>query len=247
MHGVKRKVKTLLARWGYRVQGTRFVPRQLLDPALARPLELADVVSRLMVEQGPELAFVQVGAFDGVTKDPLYVFIGKHGWRGVMLEPQPGPAAQLRQLYRDNERITVMEAVIDAQRGERTLFMVESDTVPVWARGMASFSRDHIAKHDYLIPGIEAIIREIRVPAVTFDDVLTKLGGERIDVLQIDAEGADAYILSLLPLARVRPAIIHWEVKNLTMAQREASLELLARAGYRFAPSGDEDMLAVLG
>ena len=36
------------------------------------------------------------------------------------------------------------------------------------------------------------------------------------------AEGADEYILSLFPFDRIRPAIIHWEIKNMTRSEKEA-------------------------
>ena len=117
--------------------------------------------------------------------------------------------------------------------------------MPAWAHGMASFQRDNIVKNSYLIPGLEAMIKEITVNCVTFDDVMHKLSSDRLDLLQIDAEGADGYILSLFPFDRIKPAIIHWESKNLTKLQQEEALDLLRRQGYRFARSGEEDMLAV--
>jgi hypothetical protein len=75
---------------------------------------------------------------------------------------------------------------------------------------------------------------------------MQKLPTSRLDLLQIDAEGADGYILSLFPFDRVKPAIVHWESKHLTTPQREECLDRLVPFGYRFAQSGDEDMLAVL-
>ena len=69
---------------------------------------------------------------------------------------------------------------------------------------------------------------------------------ERLDLLQIDAEGADGYLLSMFPFERVKPAIIQWEVKNMTRAQQEGALDLLGAHGYLVARSGGEDMLAVL-
>jgi hypothetical protein len=135
---------------------------------------------------------------------------------------------------------------LDDKCGTRTLFTVESDSVPAWARGMASFKRDNIIKNSYLIPGLEAMIREITVDCITFDGVMQKLPSGRLDLLQIDAEGADGYILSLFPFDRVKPAIVHWESKNLTKLQQEQALDILRGQGYRFARSGEEDMLAVL-
>src|SRR5450759_1002210 len=100
---MKKLVKTALAAMGYRVQGTRYCPRQLLDPVCLRPIEVDDVVCRRMFESGPELTFVQIGAFDGVTRDPLRKYIDKCRWCGVVVEPQVKAANWLRELYRGND------------------------------------------------------------------------------------------------------------------------------------------------
>jgi FkbM family methyltransferase len=244
---VKHLVKSGLAALGYQVLGTRYCPRQLLERRFLRPLEFDDVVCRHMFDFGQELTFVQVGAFDGITKDPLHRYIQRCGWRGVLIEPQPRPAAQLRELYRDNDRIVVLQAALDGRPGKRTLFTVESDNVPAWARGMASFQRDNIVKNSYLVPGLEAMIKELAVNCIPFEDVMQRLPSDRLDLLQVDAEGADGYILSLFRFDRVKPTIVHWESKNLTKSQQEEVLDMLSRHGYRFARSGEEDMLAVFG
>jgi FkbM family methyltransferase len=242
---MKDLLKTSLAALGYRVQGTRYCPRQLLDPGCLRVIEFDDVVCRHMFETGPELTFIQIGAFDGITADPLRKYIDKCGWRGVLVEPQARAANKLRELYRGNERIITLQAAVDREYGSRTLFTVESETAPAWTGGMASFRREHIVKHSVLIPGVGTMIREETVDCITFDEVLGRLPHERIDLLQIDAEGADAYLLSLFPFDRVRPAIVHWEIKHYTKTQKQDCLDRLAGFGYRFAPSG-EDMMAVL-
>jgi FkbM family methyltransferase len=242
---VKRLLKIALGKLGYRVQGTRYIPSQLLETSNLRALEFDDVVCRRMFEYGSELKFIQVGAFDGITRDPLHKYIARHRWRGVLLEPQPRVAACLRELYRSNDRILVLEAALDRRPGKRTLFTVDSDIVPTWARGMASFKREGIAKNSYLIPGLEGMIKEIVVNCISFDDVFHNFPSDNLDLLQVDAEGADGYILSLFPFGRLKPAIVHWESKNLTKTQQEEVLEMLNRHQYKFARSGDEDMLAV--
>lgn len=242
---MKHLLKIALARLGYRVEGIRYCPRQLLEPAGLRSIEFDDVICRRMFESGPELTFIQVGAFDGITGDPLRKYIDRCAWRGVLVEPQARAANKLRELYCGNNRVVILQAALDRESGSQTLFTVESESAPAWAGGLASFERTSIVKHSDLIPGLGGMIREETVDCITFDDVLGRLPSERIDLLQIDTEGADFYILSLFPLDRVLPAIIHWEVKHLTKAQREDCLDRLAGFGYRFAPSGDEDMLAL--
>jgi FkbM family methyltransferase len=239
--------KTGLAALGYQVQGIRYCPRQLLEPALLRRLEFDDIVCRRMFECGQQLTFIQVGAFDGISTDPLHKYIERCGWRGILIEPQPLPASRLRKLYGHNDHLVILEAALDREFGTRTLFTVDSDTVPSWVCGMASFQRGNIVKNSYLIPGLEAMIKEITVNCIPFEEVMNKLPSNHIDLLQVDAEGLDGFILSLFPFDRVKPAIVHWESKNVTKFQQEEVLNMLCRHGYRFARSGEEDMLAVLG
>lgn len=242
---MKQLLKDIVTKFGYQVQGTRYIPRQLLDSTCLRGIEFDDVICRRMFEVGPEINFIQIGAFDGITKDPLHKYIRRCGWQGVLVEPQLRAVNQLRDLYLDKNQIVILQAALDQHRGKRTLYTVESDIAPVWAGGLASFQRETLIKHSTLIPGLEKMITESLVDVISFDEVLSHLHSTRLDLLQIDTEGADGYILSLFPFERVLPAIIHWEIKHLTKIQREACFDRLSMFGYRFAKSGDEDMLAV--
>lgn len=220
-------------------------PRQLLQPELARVLEFDDVVCRRMFEVGEELNFIQVGAFDGLVQDPLRKYVARCGWHGVMVEPQARPAARLRELYKDNDRIAVLQAAVDRQVGTRAFFTVESPEAPSWAGALASFDKNVVLKHADDIPGLDRMIKEVSVDCITFDSILARVPEGRLDLLQIDTEGADAFILSLFPFEQIKPAIVCWEVRHLSLREREECLALLARHGYRFASSGSQDMLAV--
>lgn len=243
---MKQVVRRMLERVGYRMQCIRYTPQQLLDSTHVRELHFDDIVCRRMYEHGREFTFIQIGAYDGISTDPINKYIERCGWRGVMLEPQPRPAAKLRDLYRNNSAIVILEAALDQARGSRSLYTVDSDGLPEWAGGMASFNKNHVTKHGYLIPDIQSKVRELTVPCLTFDDVLATVPSGRLDLLQVDAEGADGYLISLFPFERIRPAIIHFETKNMTRVEQEKTLNLLADQGYLFSRSGNEDTLAVL-
>lgn len=245
---MKQVLKKMIGRLGYRIEGTRYTPRQLYRPECLRTLQFHDVICRHMFECGQDCNFIQVGAYDGVSTDPLRRYIERCGWRGVMVEPQPGPAAQLRRLYKNNANVVIIEAAVDSERTKRTLYTVECDTVPKWVGGMASSDRGLILRQNYLIPGIEKLIGELQVECIPFTDVIRSLpDASRLDLLQIDAEGADGRILSVFPFDRLKPAIVHWEIKNMTRLQQEAALDLLCSHGYLISRSGGEDMLAVRG
>jgi FkbM family methyltransferase len=161
------------------------------------------------------------------------------------VEPQARAASNLRELYRNNKRIVVLQAALDGKPGSRSLFTVESEAAPGWAGALASFQPEIIFKHSDLIPGLQEMIKKETVTCITFEDVLKRLPSTRLDLLQIDTEGADGYILSLFPFDRVRPSIVHWEVRHLNKKQREECLGRLTGFGYRIASSGTQDMMAV--
>jgi hypothetical protein len=111
------------------------------------------------------------------------------------------------------------------------------------------FLKAALAALGYRIQGTRHYPRQLleqgHLRAIGFDDVLQRLPTGHPDLLQIDTGGADAFILSLFPFEHVRPAIVHWEVQHLSKDQQENCLERLATFGYRFAASGDQDMMAV--
>src|SRR5262249_36850726 len=148
-------------------------------------------------------------------------------------------------IYRGNQSVQIVEAALDYRNGKRILYTVASEDLPDWVGGMASFDRSHIVKHDYLVPGISGRIREIEVDCNTAKELLDRLPQAQIDIFQLDAEGADGRILSFFPFHNVRPAIVHFESKNLTRVEQEAALDRLRRFGYKVARSGEEDMLGV--
>jgi hypothetical protein len=97
---MKQLIRNVLGTLGYSIQGIRYCPRQLLTSEHVRAIALDDILCRQMFKFGRELTFIQIGAYDGVTKDPLRDYIDAYGWRGILLEPQSRPAHQLRELYR---------------------------------------------------------------------------------------------------------------------------------------------------
>ncbi len=120
-------VRQAAGNLGYRIQGTRFTPKQLFNDDVLRVVEFDDVVCRFMFDVRQDLRFLQIGAYDGVSTDPLRKYIDRCGWQGVLVEPQPHCARQLRELYSSNPRLQVVEAAIDAQPGSRNLYIVEGD------------------------------------------------------------------------------------------------------------------------
>jgi hypothetical protein len=82
---VKQVLRQFIGSLGYHVEGTRYTPEHLLRPECLRTLKFDDIVCRCMFRHGQERTFIQVGAYDGITADPVRRYIERCGWRGVMV------------------------------------------------------------------------------------------------------------------------------------------------------------------
>jgi FkbM family methyltransferase len=196
-----------------------------------------------------------VGAYDGLTNDPLHAYVRRHGWRGVLVEPQEAPFQALKANYSDQGQLTFLNAAVGNRDGTGELYVVpEAAGQPEWSRQIASFRREVILKHDHdrlavAVPrGVEhlsEILETRKVNVITFDTLIERFGIDRIDLLQIDAEGYDAELLKQFDFKRLKPAIIRYEHVHLEKEEQRDCLELLAGHGYRFSV-GNSDSLAYL-
>jgi hypothetical protein len=104
-----------------------------------------------------------------------------------------------------------------------------------WRRQSIQFAES--AAYSPLIPDLGRAIKEIEVACITFEEVIERLPSPKLDLLQIDAEGADGLVLSLFPFETLRPIIVHWERKNLMRSEQESALDfvgsLVTASGHR--------------
>jgi FkbM family methyltransferase len=172
-----------------------------------------------------ELTFLQIGAFDGEANDDLHELVVRYRLRGVLVEPQPAAFARLRQTYRDQPQVTLLQAAIADSEGIRDFYCMRGR-----ASMAASFDAGHLRRHG--IPSDEIV----RQPVVchTVESALRAAGLESVDLIQIDAEGYDWPIIRSIDFAVVRPAIVRFEYRHMSPPDADACLELLARLGYRF-------------
>ena len=194
----------------------------------------------------PDVCYLQIGAFDGMTGDPIYPLIERHALRGVLVEPQRWAFDQLKANYArfGASRFTFINAAIAASNGSATLYRVRPvDGDPPWVPQLAGFDRRVLASHTYLKPDVESRIEAEEVRCLTVSSILEEAGVERVDLVQIDAEGYDAELLRLFDVPSRRPAIIQFEHKHLPRPAHRAAVESLLDVGYRVA-IGNGDTLA---
>lgn len=182
---------------------------------------------------GADTTFVQVGANDGISGDPIHRHIVENGWRGVVIEPQPVPFAALKNTYGNCEGVTFENsAVADVEEGFVDLYVGEKSTLATTVRGRNSLDRT------------ETAVRTLRVRARRIEDILVEHGVADFDLYQIDTEGADYQILAGTDFNLFTPSVVQFEFYCLPIAERRASFELLAAHGYAYRVLG-RDLIAV--
>lgn len=230
-----------------------------VDPAADRtPFDLA--LDRVAARVERPVAF-QVGGFDGVSFDPLRRHLARPAWRGVIAEPMPEPFSRLAALYAGQDRVRPENCAIGPVDGEAVMWRFRPEVVaggrlhPAYG-GMSSFLLpDLLARggslqkaagfDDATMAMLRGLTEPVTVRCRTFASVLAEHGLDRVDVLQIDAEGYDLEILRAFDFARHRPAVVHYEEKHLDAAQEAEAHRLLAAHGYVLQRCG-ENTLAIL-
>lgn len=174
-----------------------------------------------------DFSFLQIGANDGVSLDPYREFIMESRGVGVLVEPLPWLAAQLRRNYRHRKNL-FFETVAVAYDG-RNLILHVPDSEDRSA--VASLDREHLLRH-----GVSGI-RELEVPAITVEALLEKHHLVSVDCLFLDVEGAEAQILLGMDYARVGARLIAFESAHLGRS-RAAVEQCLVANGYRIEEFG---------
>ena len=246
---IRNQLKELLSRFGIAVQrGDSALKIGLMDSALAlaynhhqgvRP-DFDFIMRDFLMSRGtPDgVSFLQIGAFDGVTSDPLHEYVVQHDWEGLLVEPQPYYFRQLRETYANEDGLQFVQAAIDHENGFRTLYTVDTEVegVPESAGGLASFDRDVLLSHSDIIPGLNSLVVEREVKTYNLMSLLDKYTLDP-DIIQVDVEGFDYEVLSMIDFEKIYPQVIHFESKHLSRNHSLKASKYLVSNGYRITKS----------
>jgi FkbM family methyltransferase len=236
----------MLKRWPRLFDATRGVARRFgYRPPVYQFLQR--VADRL-----PALTFVQCGANDGMSTDPIREFVlANRGWNGIFIEPLPGLFARLRRNYRYAARpgLEFLQVAVSGQPGTGTVWKIRDDCYrhyPISARGMASFSKTNLTKHFPDRAGtIDAELEAVEVPCLTYDQIVARYALPKVDLLVMDIEGHEPAVLASTPLVGpTAPRIVLYEVDHIPPAEQTALVKRFRDNGYHFR-SLEQDGVAV--
>jgi FkbM family methyltransferase len=186
---------------------------------------------------------VQIGANDGITDDPLYLYIKNENWRALLVEPRSDVfEARLKVNYRNVPDVFFENVAL----GELPFYRL-SFTKEKWATGLASFVKDCLEAHikngyiankarddEVALPEKEADwIEEVMVKVDNFTNILKRNDFRRVDLLCVDTEGFDYQILKMFDFKNRTPELILFESKNLSDGDFIKAQEFLKGFGCR--------------
>jgi FkbM family methyltransferase len=190
--------------------------------------------ARSFFKATPLVTFVQIGAFDGRSGDPIRRLIVENAnWKGILIEPQPEAFEQLKANYRQqSSRLTFLNCAISGSSGEKAFFAIPETqfgqhNLPDWAREIASFDPDHIRRH---FPQVEIEVMDVKI--MTFREVADAASIDRVDLIVIDVEGHERPILESIDFERFGVSFIIYEHKHLPPRDQSKLSDFLSGRGF---------------
>lgn len=208
---------------------------------------------------------VQIGANDGKINDPIFPFVmrNRSATRILLIEPQTEVVPFLRENYAGHPDATIHEGAIgnaEALHLYRVKPALWNAYNPPYLKdapayrvpsGFTSSSIDHVRQHakgNFRIDApLDECIEQISVPCTALHALLARLSwGFDVDVLQIDAEGADDEVIYAADTDRLRPRLINYERSHLSEGRRQKLETFLAHQGYKILHWSGSDTTAIL-
>ncbi|MBS1801659.1 MAG: FkbM family methyltransferase [Acidobacteria bacterium] len=214
--------------FGYRIE-------KCTDPVCA-PIDVLDLVLTKVAAHRPDFFFVQIGANDGLTDDPLRQFVTKYHWHGVLVEPQPQVFQQLLTSYEQEKQLSFENAAIADKDGTAQLFVADHRDATANLTVFASLKKDALIRglKNPKASGVQVQVQALDVPALSVKTLLSKHQITNIDLLLTDVQGYDSEVVEQFLACGVKPTIIHFEHCHTARATLERLYRKLFENGYRF-------------
>jgi len=155
---------------------------------------LADIYSKMFGDK-TQGAFVEVGAYDGITFSNTYG-LALAGWRGLLFEPHPELYKRCITTYQNMPQVKVEDIGIGEQDGVATLYLGDF---------LTTTDKNIISAYNGLTCQ-DMFVGQVDVSMCKLDTALERNAWPTgFDVLVVDTEGAELAVLSGFNLIKWRP------------------------------------------
>jgi FkbM family methyltransferase len=182
--------------------------------------------------------FLQIGANDGISKDPFREFMIRPNARGVTTEPVPEYFATMQATYRAYPNVIPANYAIGYPAGNLPFYAYSSSYLASKGgtedlAGLAGFSREKLVASLQPSDDPNLCVTEIIIPVSTIESALSQHGFDHFDCLFMDCEGHEQNILTHMDYAKVKPRLIVFEHTH--YGDRAEAIEThLAQHGFTF-------------
>lgn len=188
--------------------------------------------------------FIQIGANDGVTNDPLYIALGlerlESKWIGLQVEPSPALFANVTNLHRNASGWSFYNgAMANATLcANGIVTFLES---PQSGFGAEWWEQGQVNTLNAKTPHRSVLVPTNRSCLTSFDHLLERYASPElrhrtlynsvfyVDILMIDVEGFDDKIIELINWDTLSPHCIHFEIFHINATFISSFLE---KKGY---------------
>lgn len=226
------KLKVLAQRCanalGYRIEKLR--------ERVEAPLDVLDLLLTRLATERPNFLFVQVGANDGLTDDPIRQYVTRYHWRGLLVEPQPRVFQALLRNYEQEKQLAFENAAIAATDGTIRMYVADHQDEKANLTVFASLKKEALVRGlgTPKAAGVRVQVKEVEVSALSVRTLLAKHRVTAVDLLQSDVQGYDREVVEQFLATGVKPTVIHFEHCHTPRAELLALYRRLVKEGYRF-------------
>jgi FkbM family methyltransferase len=184
--------KTGLGRRTYSIEGEDMLIQRMFDVFVGKSWERKGT-------------YVDLGAYHPILDSNTYHFYNM-GWRGVCIEPNPGPIEAFREIRPEDE---LWKFGVAPTGGLLTYHRFAN-------AGLNGFyGRDLVEQH---IQNGQAYLGSTEVPCISVSDLIDRLRGRTVDLLNIDVETLDVHLLREWDWSVCRPKVVCAELHCLLLA-----------------------------
>jgi FkbM family methyltransferase len=174
--------------------------------------------------------FVDVGGYDGITDSNTFLLEKRHGWKGLIIEPDDNVFSKLKR----NRDVTLRNVAALGQGAKERPFLSGGEL-----GGLVDFLQDDV--HSETRAGLLEDGRVTTVITCGLGELLVEAKAPYdIEYLDLDTEGSEFAILSGVDFKRWHFGLVTVEHAGV-VDKREAIFELMVAAGYERVEAWFED------